>query len=466
VTADELDLFRRVREAVERVGRRGGAALWPGFRPDTLPVAYAFRDRGRLLLGWEGALPDGYVAIEGVAGAGWQSEGVRSAASTGMSIEGRGTAQVVYSGQELPWLVGTSIHEAFHVYQGAMARGDRHFGRGENSFLVTRYPIFDVENETAFALEGIVLTAAVDAKADSTAARLAREYLSVREARQRRLGAELAEFEQQAELNEGLAQYAGVKALLFLSEMRDVEWPAEAAAEAQRERGKLEGFLDERDVSFRQRYYATGVAQALLLDRLAGDDWKEELMEQNLTLQDALALAGGYRERERALRRSAREEFDAERLTGRAELAIEDLRARLRARVDSALSRPGLTLVMDATGINGVGLCGIDPQNLLQVDEGVLFHSRWVRPCAGQALQAEFTTPVLEDRTANTLRAVIGPLTDVHVSVNGEPLRLTEPLSIHAAEGVHLEAPDATVTAARADIELSGDTLRIRPLGG
>jgi len=438
-------------------------SIWPGFHPDTIPTTYVLRDRGALLLGWEGPLPDGFDAVTGVTDGGWQPLAGRGAASTGTRLNGRGVAQVVYSGQEVPWLVATSVHEAFHVFEWDRAVEGRRFGQGENSFLVTRYPIFDAENEKEFALEGRLLAAALDAESDAAATRLAHKFIAVREARHRRLGPELAEFEQQAELNEGLAQYAGVRALELLAR-RGGEGGKAAAAEAEQQLGDLDGLLEERTVSFRSRYYKTGAAQGLLLDRLAGDGWKTRLMEQNLTLQDALALATGYRERELALRRSAAAEFDAEALAGRAIEAIEELRAELRARVDSALSRPGLTLVVDSEAIGGVGLCGIDPQNLLQVDDGVLFHARWVRPCAGSALQAEFTTPVLQDRRDGSLRAVIGAAEAVEMSVDGKPLDLAAAVDISGAEGVHIESPDVTLTAARADIELGDGVLRIRPL--
>lgn len=463
VGPDTTGRLRAARQVVERLGQ-DHPEIWPGFRPDTIPVIYVIKNRGALLLGWHGALPDGYGPLADAPDAGWQSLGARGAASTGIRVEGRGVAQVVYGGQQVAWVVGTTMHEAFHVFEGARAREGRRFGRGENSFLVTRYPVFDVGNETAFALEGKLLAAALDAASDSAAIQLASEFLAVRESRQRTLGAELAEFEQQAELNEGLAQYVDVKALRALAVSPEVAWRREAAAEAGRQLGDLGGFLQEQTISFRLRYYSTGAAQALLLDRLARQDWKTRIMEQDLTLQDALGLAIGYRERETALRRSAQKAFGAESLARQAEAATRALKASLRARVDSALSRPGVTLVVETEAIGGAGLCGIDPQNLLQVDVGVLFHARWVRPCAGAGLQAEFTTPVLQDRRAGSFRAVIGPADSVRLTVNGRRLDLAGTLDIAEAKQVRLDAPDATLTSALAAVRLEQGVLRIRPL--
>jgi hypothetical protein len=82
-------------------------------------------------------------------------------------------------------------------------------------------------------------------------------------------------------------------------------------------------------------------------------------------------------------------------------------------------------------------MCGIDPQNLLQVSPGVLLHTRWVQICSGDALQATFNTPVVQDRNAQTLRAVVGEDSTVKVT-NGPDgdVRIESPLvSLRAKKG-------------------------------
>src|SRR2546425_198949 len=68
---------------VVRLGRDMGDSIWPRFRPDTIPVVYVVRGQGTLLLGWRGDLPERFLPIAGLAGAGWQSSAERGAASTG-----------------------------------------------------------------------------------------------------------------------------------------------------------------------------------------------------------------------------------------------------------------------------------------------------------------------------------------------------------------------------------------------
>ena len=52
-------------------------------------------------------------------------------------------------------------------------------------------------------------------------------------------------------------------------------------------------------------------------------------------------------------------------------------------------------------------LCGIDPQNLLQVDSAVLLHTRWVKLC-GPGFTAEFISAAVQDRDAGTFTSVVG----------------------------------------------------------
>ncbi len=420
------ELARRVVTAhdwASRIGREMGDSIWPGYRPDTIPVLYLLRGHGTLLLGWGGALPPGFTPDSAVAGA------------TAAELLGRGAAQVVVDTQSIASLVGLTAHEAFHVFERASRTEGRRFGRGENSFLVTSYPVFDPQNEAGMALEGRILASAERASTKTEKQMLAREFLAVRESRQRALGAELAEFEQLAELNEGLAEYALVRAVQLAARLPD--FPDRAGAEhlQSRKRVGLRQLTADVTLSIRLRYYATGPALGALLDALEGPAWKSRLVDQNLTVQDALAgasqdaLAGasGYRATELALRRQAETRFVMASLRRGADSGVAGLRALRRKQVDSILAAPGVLLIVAIEG-RSLGLCGIDPQNLLQVEPGVLLHTRWVVACVGDAFQATFNTPVVQDRNAETLRAVVGADSTVKVTANGADVRVESPL--------------------------------------
>jgi hypothetical protein len=439
------EITTRIVTAHAWVGRLGTTmpdSIWPGFRPDTIPVLYVIRGKGTLLMGWRGELPAGFVPMvsdlrDPPAGAGWQPATDRGAASTGTTLAGRPTAQVVVDSQNIAALVGLTTHEAFHVFETASREQGKRFGQQENAVLVTSYPVFDSQNEAGMALEGRILEAALKAPNAQRRRTLARQFVAVREARHRALGHELADFEQLAELNEGLAEYALVRSVQLAARQRS--FPDRAGAEELRA-GKSTGLhklTEDVALSIRLRYYATGPALGQLLDALEGPRWKTRLVNQNLAVQDALAEASGYRAGELALRRQAESTFVMKSLRTAADSGVAGLRAVRRAQVDSALAAPGVQLVVTIEG-RSIGMCGFDPQNLLQVEPGVLLHSRWVQVCVGDLLQATFNAPVVQGR--NSLRAVVGADSTVKIVDGGNgAVQIESPL-------VSLRAKNATVS--------------------
>ena len=463
--ADTAVILARVGDEVRRLGAAHGEAIWPGFRPDTVPLIFALPGRGTLLVGWSGALPAGYAPVSGIPRAAWKDEGALGAASTGTSIDGRPAAQIRVRTLRATELVPTAVHEAFHVFQKSAQRPDRRFGRGESPMLVSRYPIFDARNEAEVSLEGRLLADALRARSSADVRSRVHEFLAVREARQRRLGAELAEFEAMAELNEGLAEYALVSALGWMA--ADAEATDSARAAARRDLASHDGRLDSltADVaqSMRLRFYATGPALARLLDRLAGASWKQRLTSEDLSLQDALADASGYRQREAALRSAASRRHDASRLAREAAAGVERLKALRLRQVDSLLSRPGIRLVIDASAMAGgdVGNCGFDPQNLLRVSSAIEVHTRWFRPCNTRDTFGEFNTPVVHDETAGTITAVIGDEAAVTLRIGAAERRLADGERLTSATSIRVEAPLATYQAGKADVERRGNEIRL-----
>jgi hypothetical protein len=435
---------------VARISRTMGDSVWPGFRPDTIPVLYVVRGQGggTLLLGWRGALPEGFLAIDGLDGSGWKSSADPGAASTGTQLAGRPTAQVVVNDSlNLSNLIGLTTHEAFHVFEAALKQQGRKFGQGENSFLVTTYPVFDPQNEAAMGLEGRILEGADKATTKATKRTLARQFLAVRESRHRALGPEFAEFEQLAELNEGLAEYTLVRSVQLAARQRDFPDRVGAAQLAASKRTGLHQLTDDVTRSVRLRYYATGPALGQLLDALEGPAWKTRLVERNLTVQELLAEVSGYRAQETTLRRQAESTFVIARLRSAADSQVGRLRTIRKAQVDSILADPGVQLVVVVKG-RYLGLCGIDPQNLLQVEPGVQLHTRWLQVCAGDALQATFNTPAVYDANAQVVRAVVGADSTVKV-VNGPQ------------GDVRIESPLVSLHAPKADVARDGRTLTV-----
>ena len=463
-----LSRLLAVHSAMVRVVSAHPDALWPGFRPETIPVLYIVPDQGILLVNWgAAALPEGFAAVPGVAGAGWQPAALRTAASTGTELAGRSAAQVfVFPDADDAQLAGTTVHEAFHVFERAAQRDDRKFGSGENSFLVSSYPVFDARNEAGWALEGRLLGRALAARTRMERRERAQEFVAARERRHRSIGGDYAQFETLAELNEGLAEYTLVRVLELAAHDAALPWRAEAGREVARHRVRLDSLTADVRQSLRLRFYVTGPAMGLLLDRLAGPAWRGDLVARDLTLGEALAQASGYRDAERALIGRAARAVDTAALDRTARGAVQRLRAIRRAQVDSVLARPGLVVLLKADSLRGrgFGLCGIDPQNLLQVDTSVLLHTRWVKPC-GSGLAAEFTTAAVQDRAAGTFTAVVGTEDSVRVTAGGAPVALADGTATTVSE-VKIESPGLALAAPKAMLVRRGRVLEVVPLTG
>jgi hypothetical protein len=458
---DTLRVVTDVAARVRSIGAIASDSIWPGFRPDTIPLLFVFPGRGSALFGWSGAPPAGFAPLPG--GGAWAQEGAQGAASTSTTLGGRHAAQVVVRALDVADLAGTAVHEAFHVFERASVAPGRRFGGGENSALTSRYPVFDVAAEAHFALEGRLLDDALRARDPAERRALARQFIAVREARHRRLPDEFAQFDRMAEINEGLAEYALVRTLALLARDRDTAVAGAARSRLARQQQRLRTLTLDTAQSVRLRFYATGPAMARLLDALQGPAWKRRLVDENLALQEALALATGYRQGETALRQEALRRYGARALEAEARDAVERLRASRRARLERVLARPGLQLVVDASRMaqHDVGLCGFDPQNILRVSPTVEMHMRWVRPCNTSTTFGEFNTPVVHDEGAGTLTAVLGSEADVQVTAGGAPLRLADGERREAVQDVKISSPAATYQAERATLERRGRVLRV-----
>jgi hypothetical protein len=421
-----------------------GAALWPSFRVDTIPVVWSFPGDGWALTGWsDDTLPTGFepTAARGVAWKPTRRDGPPGADM--ISLGERGWAFVPAADLGLAAMIGLGAHEAFHVWQRS-ARDEGRYRAGENSALVIEYPEFDSDTEAGFALEGRLLAAALAGQDADRVRDLAWAFVAARESRHRRIGAELAGFEEDAELNEGIAQYVYLEAIELAGEHGDVT--AEAVAdEVGAEMSRLgSALIDDAELSLRRRFYTTGSALARLLDRLAGDGWKAEIGESGLSLHAFLALSSGYRAREDSLVRIALERH-GEGLQRRAEDVIAARRERRADRRRQVLAAEGLRVELQSPQL---GLCGFDPQNLLRLADDQLLHMRWIRFCLPGGT-AEFETPVVQDREAGTAVAVLSDADGVEISAGGRPLGM-EALPDGPVEGLVIAGSGLRLEVARA----------------
>lgn len=464
---DTVNALHTAHQQYVQLGARHGDEIFPGFRPDTIPLLIVLPGQGAMLFGWRGTLPVGYNPHPVAAHAGWRAEATPGAASTAIQLAGRPVAQVVAASLEPVDLVPLGLHEAFHVFQGVARAAGRRFGAGENAMLVSSYPVFNLETESLFALEGRVLHAALAATSKAKQRELTQQFIGVRRWRHRLAGPSVAEFDQASELNEGLAQYVLVRALELLATQGGAPQRALATKQLQQQHEQLRNLTGNDRLSLRLRFYHTGPAIATLLDRIGDVRWKRELLDGNWSLQDLLALVSGADRIADAARDAASKRFDLSETRRDAASGMERLRAQRRRLMDSVLSLPGVQLVVSADSLpsRNFSSCGFDPQNHLQVTATLRLQMRWWRPCSGGPTYVEFNVPSVHDEQSGMLRAVLGALADVKVTAADAPIVVQDGVRHTNLQTLRIVAPRVTINAVRADVLLQRDTLFVYPKG-
>jgi hypothetical protein len=166
--------------------------------------------------------------------------------------------------------------------------------------LEKEYPFADRKNGEAWQAEMNALTQGLRASSDNEAKQAAQQFLTERDARRKALGLSpaLAEYEQQREWLEGLAKYTEVQVGRLAAETGTYQpVPALASdADFKNYRGAQEYWTREVNQitltlgSDEVRFYYSGMAQAMLLDRLA-PDWRARVLSEDVTLEDLLRQA-------------------------------------------------------------------------------------------------------------------------------------------------------------------------------
>jgi hypothetical protein len=419
-----------VEQELERIAA-GGRSFWPGFDPLAIPLAL-YDGQATWLFRHPHSPPEFGPGQGGARIADGRPESLR--ANTGAEIGGVPTATVLLtSARSAREGAALAVHEAFHVF----AR-EHHPGWLGDEMELFVYPMearepLILRREETQALRRAL--AAGDPEATACWADLAGRF---RKDRFGLLPKEAAAYERGTELNEGLASYVEG---LALGETR-MDLPAD-------------DFPVER---VRDRAYAVGRAEAVLLDRL-DPTWKERLGKEGQpgTLDEQLAAATAGRAGPRPCVLSAGETAAASRRAG------EDLERLTRERQSARaafLGRPGWSVVVMAgtTGDGPLWPRKFDPLNVLRLGGGEVLHRRWLK--LGNA-DAEFEAL---DREA--LTEAVGPhplLQGVRrLTVTG----LAEKPEVHERAGwARLDAPGFTAKLKSATIEVSGHELRIRLKG-
>jgi hypothetical protein len=192
------------------------------------------------------------------------------------------------------------LHESFHAYQAQVAPAHQQVANSVSKDGA-RYDQVDATMHAEWQAEIALLTQAVRAPTPAQAADLARQFLVRRDARRaaHALDRALIDYERGYEWLEGTAKYVELVSWQQAHATTGYTPVPELAADPdfKQYRGFDNRWSQELDQMGRQatdgaevRLYYTGMAQAVVLDRL-GVDWKQRALVDGVYIEDLLRAA-------------------------------------------------------------------------------------------------------------------------------------------------------------------------------
>lgn len=291
--------------------------------------------------------------------------------------------------------IAITFHEAFHGFQRSPSRKGIKWG-AENAFLVFEYETASPRNNALFAVEARLLKRALETTDPNMLRRLVSEFLVIRRMRQSELDPKFVSFEKGAELNEGLAEYAGTKAVLeaFRTGMAAAAGLAFKFPDGETYlRSKYEALETVNTIgsNVRRKFYLTGSAQAFLLDRLMPGKWKDRVQMDGANVQDLLAESIDGRA-------SILELADFDSILQTEEKAARERKERNRQLLQDTVSAEGMRIEVDFSALGGLNyIQQFDPMNVTMVESDIRVHTRMVSFGKQDVFGAYFGRPVVED---------------------------------------------------------------------
>lgn len=193
------------------------------------------------------------------------------------------------------------LHESVHAYQGI--RAEQTLKAAETVYATDKsaYSYADEDFQANWQAELKLLNDALKTADEDKARQLAREFLQQRNHRREsaRLANSLIQMEQLKEWEEGIAKYSELMAYRlagnqngyqpFTETTQDPEFNSYRGGQKKWD-NEIQQILREAGVEGDGRFYYTGFAQAVLLDRFA-PGWQVRLFDDGVTLEGLLAEA-------------------------------------------------------------------------------------------------------------------------------------------------------------------------------
>jgi hypothetical protein len=195
--------------------------------------------------------------------------------------------------------IAAVLHESFHAYQARQSQNRLLAAEAAAHTGERAYPWHDAEIQAAWQAELDLLADALRAESDEEARQLARQFLAQRERRRATLASTLVEYEGHREWVEGLARYAELgiwraahsteayMPMTALADDPDFDGYRSYPTRWNREVDQIRRMADDEGDG---RFYYSGMAQAVLLDRFA-PGWKAQILDDGVWLDELLQAA-------------------------------------------------------------------------------------------------------------------------------------------------------------------------------
>ncbi len=432
------DVFALLRAIDDAAARQA----WPGFRLTDWPLAVF--DGTRTLLLRHPAPPPEFTPLAGHPGV-LAATGRHPAVASNSTVDlaGARTATVIATpGSNREGTLLAYVEEVFHVFWLR-----RHATFRPNEMARYAYPMKDARNRQRVLAENEALARALEAPDGAQAAAWAATMIALRREREQWLTPDDRAYETGLEMMEGTAN-AVAWTVVGLG-------PSEAVKRLREDR--------EAD-QLRWRYYSSGAAICLILDRLQ-PDWKARIDGDAALTTMALLEAAVSRVGAGAPRATftAAETSAFER---RAAAAIAELAGRQSSVRTELLGRSGPRIVVEiGADREPLRVTRFDPINLMVLDAGEVVHPRYLT-LTGPAGTVEITNAAFTREAFTGLVALTGPagrhpLTDGVRTVTIVGLRDVPKVERRDGQLV-VEAEGVRLTLRGAEASTAGDTLRIR----
>lgn len=350
-----------------------------------------------------------------------------------------------------------TFHEAFHGFQRDPQRKGKRWG-AENARLVFEYQESSARNNALFRIESDLLFKALNSKSERELLRLSREFLAVRYLRQSELSAAFVQFEKGAELNEGLAEYAGIKAVLLAIKAGITPQVGTSADDFVRRNFAYLNRINQVGRNVRRKFYYTGAAQSLLLDRLS-KDWRTKVDMEAVPVQDLLATSIG----KFPLKDVDLKKYGYAKVLTEEEKLVAEREAENRRLLERTLGQSGRRYVLDFSALRTpAGISFFDPMNVTMVEQQLRVHTRSVTFEAKDVFTAAFSVPVVEDLNQKHYITVLTGPAEEEITADGTPIDVDKLREVEFRNNLTIASPRFKLTATAGSISSVNGTVVIR----